>query len=487
MDCEKESSIGKIKTSLCEVLILTETIKKISNFAVLWLNIGITCNRRMKYFIQIFGCQMNISDAQRIAGLFESRGMKEASTAEAADVFVAVMCSVRQMAADRVFGLEQKIKSVKKKNKKITSVLTGCVVESDKPRFAEIFDHILDIKTLPRWPKILHLARGKSRESLTFARSRRLDLRDYFTVPPRQTSKFSALVPISKGCDNYCSYCVVPHTRGPLAARPPEDILAEIESAVKNGAKEVWLLGQNVNNYHFNDFDFAKLLRAANEIPGDFWIRFTSPHPKDFDAAAVNAMAQCAKVTPYLNLPIQSGDNTILKAMARPYTVEKYKELVKKIRAAFKKYRTGLEKEIAISTDVIVGFCGETEKQFQNTARIFKEIKYDMAYISRYSKRPGTAAALLDDNVSAREKKRREEAINDIVKITALAHNKKWCGKTVDVLVDRVKNGFAFGKDRHYKTVKFRIEKNDIKPGDIVNAKIIKAQSFGLMGALVCF
>ncbi|HNR81413.1 MAG TPA: TRAM domain-containing protein, partial [Candidatus Pacearchaeota archaeon] len=131
------------------------------------------------------------------------------------------------------------------------------------------------------------------------------------------------------------------------------------------------------------------------------------------------------------------------------------------------------------------GFCGETEKQFQNTARIFKEIKYDMAYISRYSKRPGTAAALLDDNVSDREKKRREEILNDIVKITALAHNKKWCGKTVDVLVDRVKNGFGFGKDRHYKTVKFRIEKNDIKPGDIVNAKIIKAQSFGLMGALV--
>jgi len=471
MDCEKESSIGKIKTSLCEVLILTETIKKISNFAVLWLNIGITCNRRMKYFIQIFGCQMNISDAQRIAGLFESRGMKEASTAEAADVFVAVMCSVRQMAADRVFGLEQKIKSVKKKNKKITSVLTGCVVESDKPRFAEIFDHILDIKTLPRWLKILHLAHS--------------DLRDYFAIPPKQTSKFSALVPISKGCDNYCSYCVVPHTRGPLAGRPAEDILAEIESAVKNGAKEIWLLGQNVNNYHFQDIDFAKLLRAANEIPGDFWLRFTSPHPKDFDDNAVLAMAQCQKVTPYLNLPVQSGDNHILKAMKRPYTAARYKALVKKIRAAFKKHRQGLEREIAISTDVIVGFCGETEKQFQNTARIFKEIKYDMAYISRYSKRPGTAAALLDDNVSDREKKRREEILNDIVKITALAHNKKWCGKTVDVLVDRVKNGFGFGKDRHYKTVKFRIEKNDIKPGDIVNAKIIKAQSFGLMGALV--
>ncbi|MFZ3074532.1 MAG: MiaB/RimO family radical SAM methylthiotransferase, partial [Minisyncoccales bacterium] len=322
-------------------------------------------------------------------------------------------------------------------------------------------------------------------EGLTFASLRRLDLRDYFAIPPKQTSKFSALVPISKGCDNYCSYCVVPYTRGPLASRPPEDILAEIESAVKNGAKEVWLLGQNVNNYHFKEVGFANLLRLVNDVPGEFWIRFTSPHPKDFDAAAVNAMAQCAKVTPYLNLPIQSGDNTVLKAMARPYTVEKYKELVKKIRAAFKKYRTGLEKEIAVSTDVIVGFPGETKTQFNNTAKAFNMIKYDMAYIAQYSKRAGTAAEKLDDNVPKPEKKRRQDSINDIVKITALNHNKKYVGKTVEVLVDSVKNKtFGFGKSRHYKTVKFLLGNSGIKAGDIANVKITKAQSFGLIGTL---
>jgi tRNA-2-methylthio-N6-dimethylallyladenosine synthase len=438
----------------------------------------------MKYFIQIFGCQMNISDAQRIAGLFESRGIKEASTAETANIFVVVMCSVRQMAADRVFGLEQKFKLIRQSNPEFRAILTGCVVESDKPRFAEIFDHIFDIKTLSRWPKILHLTHNEPREGLTFASLRRLDLRDYFVIPPKQTSKFSALVPISKGCDNYCSYCVVPYTRGPLAGRPAEDILAEIESAVKNGAKEIWLLGQNVNNYHFQGIDFAKLLRAANEIPGDFWLRFTSPHPKDFDSNAVLAMAQCQKVTPYLNLPVQSGDNHILKAMKRPYTAARYKALVKKIRAAFKKYRRGLEREIAISTDVIVGFCDETEKEFQNTVRIFKEIKYDMAYISRYSRRPGTAAAAMSDNVSEQEKKRRENILNDIVKITALAHNKKWRGKTVDVLVDCVKNGFAFGKDRHYKTVKFAAGGNNIAPGDMVKVKVVKVMPFGLMGKI---
>jgi len=429
----------------------------------------------MKHHIIIYGCQMNRSDAERIDSLFTSIGSQKTGEPAKADIIIVVMCSVRQMAADRVFGLRQKMEFVKlKKNKScFKSVLTGCIVDADRPKFSEIFDYLLDIKDLNQWPALLGLNKITDTDA------------DYFHVLPRRAPAFSVFIPISKGCDNYCTYCVVPYTRGPLASRPTNDILEETRLAAENGAKEIWLLGQNVNNYHYQNIDFAKLLHLVNDVPGDFWIRFTSPHPKDFDDDAVLAMAQCRKVTPYLNLPVQSGDNRVLKAMKRPYTAAQYKALVKKIRAAFEKYRQGLEKEVAISTDVIVGFCGETENQFENTAKLFREIKYDMAYISRYSRRPGTAAALLDDNVSDREKKQREEILNDIVKITALAHNKKWCGKTVDVLVDCVKNGFGFGKDRHYKTVKFRIEKNDIKPGDIVNAKIIKAQSFGLTGALV--
>jgi len=429
----------------------------------------------MKHHIIIYGCQMNRSDAERIDSLFTSIGSQKTGEPAKADIIIVVMCSVRQMAANRVFGLRQKMEFVKlKKNKScFKSVLTGCIVDADRPKFSEIFDYLLDIKDLNQWPALLGLNKITDTDA------------DYFHVLPRRAPAFSVFIPISKGCDNYCTYCVVPYTRGPLVSRPTNDIMEETRLAAENGAKEIWLLGQNVNNYHYQNIDFAKLLHLVNDVPGDFWIRFTSPHPKDFDDGAVLAMAQCRKVTPYLNLPVQSGDNRVLKAMKRPYTAAQYKALVKKIRAAFEKYRQGLEKEVAISTDVIVGFCGETENQFENTAKLFREIKYDMAYISRYSRRPGTAAALLDDNVSDREKKRREEAINDIVKITALAHNKKWCGKTVDVLVDCVKNGFGFGKDRHYKTVKFRIGKNDIKPGDIVNAKIIKAQSFGLTGAPV--
>ncbi len=418
---------------------------------------------------------MNISDAQRIAGFFESLGVKEAPRLEEADIFVAVMCSVRQMAADRVFGLEQKIKLAKKKNKKFTAVLTGCVVESDKPRFAGIFDHILDVKTLPRWTKILHLTHTEPCE----------DLSDYFDIPPKLTSKFSALVPISKGCDNYCTYCVVPYTRGPLESRPVEDILNEVKLAVENGAKEIWLLGQNVNNYHCKNITFADLLRQVNSIPGDFWIRFTSPHPKDFTDEAVNAMAQCQKVTPYLNLPIQSGDDEVLKIMARPYTAEQYKKLVQKIRQAFKKNRKGLEKEVAISTDVIVGFCNETKTQFSNTVAVFKSIKYDMAYIAEYSQRAGTAAAVMDDSVSAKEKQKRKKVIDRIVKITAAARSKKYAGKTVNVLVDSLKNGFGLGKTRSYKTVKFPLSGSTVNPGDLVKIKITKTMAFGLVGTKI--
>jgi len=428
---------------------------------------------------------MNRSDAERIANLFESLGFAVAPNMASADIFVVVMCSVRQMAVDRILGLEQKIKIAKKENRKFVAILTGCVAEDDKARFAEIFDYILDIKTLPRWPGII---KGISCAGLTRAKLRgsdpRENSRDYFHIPPKHSLKFSALIPISKGCDNYCSYCIVPYTRGPLASRPADDILNEAKQAIANGAKEIWLLGQNVNNYHYQGIDFAKLLRMANDISGDFWLRFTSPHPKDFDNGAVLAMAQCQKITPYLNLPIQSGDDAVLKAMKRPYTAARYKLLVKNIRAAFKKYRQGLEKEIAISTDVIVGFPGETETQFRNTEKAFREVKYDMAYISRYSKRPGTAAALLDDNASNQEKKRREEVLNNIVKNTAFNHNKKYIGKTVDVLVDKIKNKSAFGKNRQYKTVKFAVEKNKINIGDIAKVKIIKAMPFGLFGKM---
>lgn len=435
----------------------------------------------MKHHIIVYGCQMNRSDAERINSLFESLGSKISSKPEEADTVIVVMCSVRQMAADRVIGLHQKInfEKIKAKNPEFISILTGCIVENDKEKFREIFDYILDIKKLAAWPKITGLKAS-------------YDNKDYFHILPKQSCSFSALIPISKGCDNYCTYCVVPYTRGKLESRPSGDILKEVKEAVKNKAKEIWLIGQNVNNYHWKNIDFAQLLELVNNIPGDFWIRFTSPHPKDFNDAAIDAMAKYQKITPYLNLPVQSGDDSILKSMGRPYTAASYEILVKKIRQSFKKHRSGTEKIIAISTDIIVGFPGETKIQFLNSAKLFRKIKYDMAYIAQYSRRAGTSAAKLDDNVPAKEKKYRENCLNNILKKTALIHNKKFVGKTVEVLVDCVKKEtfgkkiryFGLGKTRHYKTAKFPMENGKINPGDIINIKINKAQSFGLIGEI---
>jgi len=358
----------------------------------------------MKYHIITFGCQMNKADSERIAMILENKGYLPASRESEADLIVVNMCSVRQSAVDRVYGLIPKFKQLKTKNSKLKTVLTGCILKKDKNKFREIFDSI--------WV-----------------------LKNYFKISPKCQSKSFAFVPISNGCNNFCTYCVVPFTRGPLVCRNHKEILKEVKNIVKKGFKEIWLLGQNVNRYRSKSktellsmeakvkkrtkssspiqnqkskiIDFAKLLKMVNNIPGNFWVRFTSPHPKDFSNELIETMAKCEKVTPYLNLPVQSGDNEILKRMNRPYTVGQYKNLVKKIRTAFKKHRTGLEKEIAISTDIIVGFPGETKKQFQNTVKLFKEIKFDMAYIAKYSPRPQTAAFKLKDDFSLKKKKRR--------------------------------------------------------------------------------
>lgn len=328
-----------------------------------------------KYFIVTYGCQMNLADSEEIAQFLEKK-YRPAENIKHADLVVVNMCSVRQSAVDRVFGLKDKLKN------KI-AILTGCILPKDKRKFENIFDYILNTKDLPNWPsKIL-----QSNSSV------------YGTK-----NKTIAYISIMTGCDNFCSYCVVPHTRGREVSIPQKEIICEAKKLIKNGVKEIWLLGQNVNSYKYN---FAKLLRKINKIPGRFQIRFMSSHPKDLSDDLIEVVAKCEKVAKYLNLPIQSGDNEILKKMNRPYTVEQYKNLVKRIRDKIP--------NINLSTDVIVGFPGETKKQFGNTAKLFKEIKYNIAYINKYSPRPGTASFKLKNDVSIGEKKRRERILMKII------------------------------------------------------------------------
>jgi tRNA-2-methylthio-N6-dimethylallyladenosine synthase len=384
----------------------------------------------MKYHIITLGCQMNWADSERIGAILEGKGYKQASKIEDADLVVVNMCSVRQSAVDRVMGLKEKLK-----NKK--TIITGCVLKKDRLKLEKQFGEIVDIK-------------------------------EYIKKNKKNYSKnIIAYVPIMTGCNNFCSYCVVPYTRGREISRPAEEIICEVKNLVKNEAKEIWLLGQNVNSYKYN---FPELLKTINAIPGKFLIRFTSPHPKDFSDELIEAMAKCEKFGEYLNLPVQAGDNQILKKMNRTYTVSHYEKLVKKIREKIP--------GISLSTDVIVGFPGETKKQFENTAKLFRKIKYDMAYINKYSPRAGTMAEKMKDNILPKEKIRRAKVLNEILKQTALENNKKYIGETIEILTTATDTG----KTRTNKTIKINCH---IPVGKFTNVKITNALIWGLRGDLI--
>lgn len=329
---------------------------------------------------------MNKSDSERITTILEKNRYQPVSKIDEADLIVVNMCSVRQSAVNRVFGLFPKLAKLKTKNSKLKTILTGCILKEDKKKFRKIFDSI--------W-----------------------EMRNYFGIFPKCQRKSSVFVPISNGCNFNCAYCVVPFTRGRLVCRDHQEILKEVKEVIEKGFKEIWLLGQNVNRYRSKPkiknqkskiINFAKLLKMVNDTPGDFSIRFTSPHPADFTQELIDAMAKCKKVAKFLNLPVQSGDDKILKKMNRPYTIKQYKNLVKKIREKIP--------DLNLSTDVIVGFPGETKKQFENTMKLFKEIKFNYAYIAKYSPRPGTTATKLKDNVPLEEKKRRYKVLNSLLK-----------------------------------------------------------------------
>ena len=333
----------------------------------------------MKYFIITYGCQMNKADSERIAADLERKGYKPASNEKEADLIMVNMCSVRQSAVDRIYTLAPKLKKLKDKKPGLKTILTGCIVKSDRKKLIEKFD----------------LITGKEK---------------YSNCSPKYESQLLAYIPVSNGCNNSCTYCVVPFTRGRLVCRSHEKILKEVKKAAKNNIKEIWLLGQNVNDYASPDdssINFAKLLKRVSDVPGDFKIKFISPHPKNFSDELIETMASSEKIVHYLNLPFQSGDNKILKAMNRPYTVEQYRNLVEKIRKKMP--------DIVLSTDVIVGFPGETKSQFENTLKLFKELDFDMAYIARFSPRPGTAAARIKDDVPKQEKERRWNILNRII------------------------------------------------------------------------
>jgi tRNA-2-methylthio-N6-dimethylallyladenosine synthase len=408
---------------------------------------------------------MNRSDSERIASVLESMKYEETPNLKEADLALVNMCSVRQTAVDRVYGLSPLFKALKTKNKAFKAVLTGCILRPERAKLSQTFDFILNKEDLESWPLLLKNREAKKKKS------------DYLKITPKYGNNIQAFVPISNGCDNFCTYCAVPYTRGRLISRSHKDILKEIKDLVERGFKEIWLLGENVNSYKSRNFNFSKLIKEIDKIEGKFWLRFTSPHPKDFSDELIKTLSSGKKFVPYINLPAQSGDNTILRKMNRPYTREKYIELVKKIRKAFKN-------NIAISTDIIVGFPDETKEQFNNTANLLKEVEFDMAYTAQYSPRPQSfACEKMEDNIQKKEKKRREEVLVKILKKTALKNNRKLLKKEVEVLVLSKDDEYYNGRTKQNKPVRFK--SNQDLSGKFVKLKITKANPWSLEGELI--
>ena len=353
----------------------------------------------MRYFIRTYGCQMNEADSEKIAGAFELKGYQPAKTYKTADVVIINTCSVRQSAEDRVLGLVNNLRHLRgdrigssevegKKRPKI--ILTGCMLRYTLHRLK---------KMLPSVDEFIKL------KDLIFNHQP--------SAISHQPSRTHAWVPIMRGCNNFCTYCVVPYSRGREVSRPMEEIICEVKELVKRGCKEITLLGQNVNSYgkknlpnQPNKPQFAKLLQKLHPIKELKKIKFLTSNPQDLADDIIKAM-KLPKIDRYLHLPVQSGDDVILKKMNRKYTSKQFLNLIKKIRREIP--------DIEIGTDIIVGFPGETKKQFQNTVDLCKKAKFNVAYISKYSPRSGTAAYKLKDNISFKEKKRRWKILNKMI------------------------------------------------------------------------
>jgi len=436
--------------------------------------------------------------------VLENAGLVPARTEKDADLLIFNTCSIKQKAEDRVFGLMPKMKEIKRARRDFLVGITGCMVRKtstkksqDQDKLIKMMpevDFVFRIEDAPLLPEILAEIRGK--KVLSVKKISNMDansLEKYFHINPKYSSKFQAFVPIASGCDKFCAYCIVPFARGRERSRPMAEILSECEALVKNGCKEITLLGQNVDSYGLSFMDreekkfaelapgekiyFTRLLEEIDKLKsqGLVRVRWTSPHPKDLTDDLINAVATLKTQMPHIHLPMQSGSNYVLRKMNRPYTKEHYINLIKKIRSAIS--------NCSISTDIIVGFCGETKEMFKETCDLYKEIRWDMAYSSQYSMRKNTAAhRTMKDDVPEKEKQRRWHELNKILKKCSLEHNKFFLKKTVNVLVERCSKGLCEGMSEHFKRVQFKGDKELI--GQIVPVKITKALEWNLIGKL---
>lgn len=418
-----------------------------------------------RYFIWTIGCQMNEAESQRVAGYLDAAGCQAASSLFSADVVVLNTCVVRQSAENKVLGTLGLLKGLKYKRPNIRILVTGCFVDSDIPRLQRRFPYV-DLWFKP----------GAYHELVAWARERGIPMEG---EPPAKISSPCALVPIIQGCNNFCSYCIVPYRRGREVSRPVREIVCEVKTLTKQGVKEVTLLGQNVDSYGHDlpgQPDLADLLTELNKIDGLFRIRFLTNHPKDMGQKLIDAIFSLEKVCEHLELPVQSGDNDVLKAMRRGYTVDQYRSLVGTIR--------GKIPGIALSTDIIVGFPGETEERFQHSFSLLQELRFDVVHVAAYSPRPGTLASKeYQDSVPYKVKKERLEKIEALQREIAYEINSGLRGKEVEVLVEGKKKGKWFGRTRTNKLTFFQDEADWL--GQLVVIRVSQVSPWALQGEVV--
>ena len=406
-----------------------------------------------RYFIWTIGCQMNKAESQQIAGYLDSAGYQAATSFSSADLVVLNTCVVRQSAENKVLGTLGLLKGLKNEHPNLQILVTGCLVNSDSQELKRRFPHV-DLLFKP----------GDYPELIDWGHKQGMPVEQRLLRYPLATPRASAhsndagmapspcaLIPIIQGCDNFCSYCIVPYRRGREVSRPVGEIVCEVEELVRRGIKEVTLLGQNVDSYGHDlpeHPDLADLLGELSNIDDLARIRFLTNHPKDISLKLIEAMASLNKVCEHLELPVQSGDNDILKAMRRGYTVERYRELVSFIRRK--------APQISLSTDIIVGFPGETEEQFEHGLSLVQEMRFDVIHVAAYSPRPGTIAwRECQDNIPVEVKKERLNKIEELQTAIASEINLQLQGREVEVLVEGRKGGKWFGRTRSNKLVFF--------------------------------
>lgn len=437
-----------------------------------------------QFYIETFGCQMNEYDSEKISGLLNSQGYLETTLRDEADLIIFNTCLIRENAENRLYGNLGEVKKLKLANKEKIIAVCGCMPQNQKVRekmlkMYPFVDLIFGTNTYDQLPELLYEIEQKKKKKIVSIVENSDNLKE--EIPKSRKFSHKAFVNIMYGCNNYCSYCVVPYTRGRERSRDRQEIIDEVISLGQNGYKEITLLGQNVNSYG-NDIDdryqFPDLLRDLNKIDGIERIRFISSHPKDVNLEFIKAIKECDKVCNQIHLPVQSGSTKVLREMNRKYTREQFLDFVRMAKAEIP--------DISISTDIITGFPGETEEDFNDTIRLVEEVQFDSAFTFIYSIRPGTTAGKRTDQIDDKVKHERFDRLLKTLYPIFESINLQYIGRTVSVLVDDVsksKESYLTGRSESGKLVHFIGDKDLI--GQIVNVRIEKARTWYIEGTIV--